>query len=110
MEHNSYTTYSEYLFDRLIDLFFGKVGKACYVKKVERSVLERHFTHIAKQVPFAPLLRRFRMYIRTIFDTPGFDAEFVELLEGQAIGATAVKQLVRRLRTPNGSNQINDIF
>src|SRR5450432_3634189 len=50
------------------------------------------------------------MYIRTVFDAPGFDAEFVELLEGQAIRAAAVKQLVRRPRTPNGSDQIDNIF
>src|SRR5213080_2734274 len=101
MEHNSSTTYPKQLFDRLIDLFFRKVRKARFVNEIERPVLERHFTHIAKQISFAPLLRRFRIYVRAIFDAPGFDAQLVELLEGQAIGAAAVKQLVGRLGTPD---------
>jgi hypothetical protein len=32
------------------------------------------------------------------------------LLKGQAIGASAVKQLIGRLRTPDGLNQINNIL
>jgi hypothetical protein len=50
------------------------------------------------------------MYVRTVFDAPGFDTQFIELPKGQPIGAAAVKQLIGRHRTPDGLNQMNKIF
>jgi hypothetical protein len=50
------------------------------------------------------------VYERVIFDTPGFDTKFAEVLESEAVCAAAVQQFVGRLHLPGGINQINEIF
>src|SRR5207249_3054096 len=90
---------------------FLREGKEGTLRKESRTILPRAAFQAHRQagsVQATPLA--FSNVCTHIFDAPSFDAEFVKLLKGQAICAAAVKQLIGRLRTPNGPNQLNEIF
>ena len=84
----------KHLCDRIVEILGRNIAEAGVVDEIERLVLEGKIADAAEDIARFPLLGGARMDQRIELDAPGLDALGFEALQGEAVGAAAVEQLV----------------